>query len=166
MPQEPAPDDELITLRYPKSKSSAWVVWHGCVTCSNPFPAQPGFALSCSHALCSCIYWAFLNDKIKLIFRPMWILFKNWLLLSGSGLCCSVSHLDCLIGYLFSVNHINLKLNRKKSNQLKSNHSSFPVTVLGLLKIHLFLIKVTQTCFEGGFSVGYIFAGSEKVFSD
>lgn len=85
----------------------------------------------------------------------------------SSGLCCSVSHLDCLIGYLFSVNHMSaVKTEQKKSNQLKSNHSSFPDTVLGLLKIHLFWIKVTQTCFEGGFSVGSIFAGSEKVFSE
>lgn len=99
VPQEPASADELITLRCPKSKSSAWVVWHGCVTCSNPFPAWPGFALLCSPALCCCIYWAFLNDKIELIFRPLWLLLKNWFLLSGSGLCCSVSHLDYLIGY-------------------------------------------------------------------
>lgn len=125
MPQEPAPADELFTLRYPKSKSSPWVVRHGCVTCSNPFPAQPRFALLCSPALCCCIYWAFLEDKIELIFRPLWVLFKNWLLLSGSGLCCSVSHLDCSTGYLFFVNHMNdLKLNRRKPNQLKSNHSS------------------------------------------
>lgn len=98
VPQEPAPVDELLTLRYPKSKLSAWVVWHSCVTCSNPFPAEPGFALFFFPSLCCCIYCAFLNDKIELILWSLWLLFKNWLLLSGSGLCCSVSLLDCLIG--------------------------------------------------------------------
>lgn len=114
VPQEPVPAEELIALRYPKSKPSARAVWHGRVTCSDAFPARPRFALSWSPALCCCIYWAFLNDKIELILRPLLVSFKTWLLLSGSGLRCSVSHLDCFIGYLFSVNHINnLKLNRK-----------------------------------------------------
>lgn len=68
--------------------------------------------------------------------------------------------------FVFCKSYECSKNEQKKSNQLKSNHSSFPDIVHGLLKIHLFWIKVTQTCFEGGFSVGSIFAGSEKVFSE
>lgn len=86
-------------------------------------------------------------------------------MLSGSGLRCSVSHLNCFIGYLFSVSCVNdLKLNRKTYHL--AGTALVTLTVLGFLKIYLFWIEVTQNCFQGGFSVGYIFAGSEKVFSE
>jgi len=57
----------------------------------------------------------------------------------------------------------DLKLSRK-ANQLIGT-SVVTLTVPGFLKIYLFWIKVTQICFQGGFSVGYIFSGSEKGFS-